>query len=258
MNKKLFFIILFHLGVGLVFQIQAQRWKILRYELLGGIGSVHMMGDIGGAATANRWYGVRDFRLDQTRPSASFGIRYRIYEKQALRFNLNYGYAYSSDVGSRIETRDYSFHSNLMEQSFVYEYYLVSEEMKRKSASMFNRRGMLNNFSKVALYGFAGFGLVESSTKKIPENFYRPTDTYYNSGLGLVFPLGLGLKYIIDERLGLGFEFGGRYTITDKLDGIKTLASKSNDFYYIGTFILTYRLKADRKGYPMFITRKFR
>jgi hypothetical protein len=253
MKRFLFFLLLLGLAFGTSFQLKAQRWKFLRYELVGGLGSTNIIGDVGGAPTTSNLFGIRDFRVDQTRPSIDLGVRYRLYETQVIRFNINYGYGYGTDKGSINSERNYSYTTNLFEQSVVYEYYLISEEQKRKSVSIYNKRGMLNNFSKVSLFVFAGAGLTESFTKKDQSFGERPIDLYFKNGLTLCLPFGVGLKYIFDERLGAGIEFGGRYCFNDKLDGLSTAYSHNNDLYYLGSLHLSYRLKTSRNGLPTFI-----
>jgi hypothetical protein len=256
MRRRVLILLFLALAAGFVNTAEAQRWKFLRYELIGGIGSINVLGDVGTKPTGENWLGIKDFRIDQTRPSISLGLRYKLQEKQVIRFNFNYGYAVGTDEGSHNDDRNFSFVNNLFEQSFTYEYYFISEEVKRKSASMYNRRGMLNNFSKLAVYGFVGAGLCESFIKPDASFVPTPSQFVYKNAFTLVLPVGIGVKYILNERWSIGAEFGGRYSFTDKLDGYSSAFSKFNDFYYLGTIHLSYRLKTDRNGMPAFLSRR--
>ena len=59
------------------------------------------------------------------------------------------------------------------------------------------------------------------------------------------------LKYIIDSKWVLGFELGGRFTSTDFLDGFSPLTSNFNDVYYFTVLNLIYKIKTDRRGFPI-------
>ncbi|MFN8207180.1 MAG: DUF6089 family protein [Bacteroidales bacterium] len=251
MRRRILFLFLLALIAG---NAHAQRWKVLRYELTEGIGTTNILGDIGGYSRGDNLLGIRDFNFAQIRPSLDLGVRFRLYERQVIRLNLNYGYAYGTDQGSANDARNYTYTTNLFEQSLVYEYYLITEEQKKKSASIYNRRGMLNNFSKFGVYVFGGFGVAEAFVKNGKGFTPGSIETIDSRAATLVLPLGVGVKYILDERIGIGFEFGGRYTFSDMLDGYTSTISKGNDTYFLGSLHLTYRIKADRDGYPAFLT----
>jgi hypothetical protein len=232
----------------------SQKWKLTRYEFILGIGSANFFGDIGGSSTPNNWMGLKDISLLSTRPSAYLGARYKIRANQAIKLNLIGGWMYSNDKGSVNANRAYSFNSLLFEQSVQYEYSFITEDAKKFSFALFNRRGMINNYSKVNFYAFGGFGGVLYSPS------YTGTATpveYTKKGLSYtgVIPIGLGIKLIYNNRVAFGFEFGGRYSLSDYLDGFSTKYSSFNDVYYFGVFNLIYRLKTTREGYPIIFNR---
>ena len=60
--------------------------------------------------------------------------------------------------GGRTMTGDLQFTSGLFEPSFQDEYSLISEEQRSRSSALFNKRGMINNYSQINLYLYAGIG----------------------------------------------------------------------------------------------------
>ena len=64
--------------------------------------------------------------------------------------------------------------------------------------------------------------------------------------LGMVLPLGVGVKFRLKERLNLGFEFTMRKSFSDRFDGITDLYgynhgfAKNTEWYSVAAFTLTY------------------
>lgn len=236
----------------------AQPWKMLRYEGTLGIGSTNVYGDLGGAPNAESLLFIRDITFRNTRPSIYGAIRYKIDARTALKVNLIYGYSKTEDfAGSRNETREFISTSNLIEFSAQYEFYFLQEERRLKSTAMFDRRGMVNNYSTLGAYVFAGLGAttfwsnLEIEQREI--DVYRP-----GPSVTLALPIGLGLKYIISDQWLLGWELGYRHTLSDFLDGIQTPWSENTDVYWISSLNLSYRIPTSRRNIPEFIDRKWR
>lgn len=235
----------------------AQKWKLRRYEANFSIGTSHFYGDIGGTADLNNAAGFKDIQLQFTRPSLGFGARYKLAGDMAVKLNLIYGFIAGNDDGSRNDGRNYSFTSTIFEPSFQFEYYIIPESRSISSAALFNRRGMVNNYSKIYVYAFGGIGGVIGNPKLkdgagndiTPENMGK---------VGLAFPIGAGLKYTIDSKWSIGLELGRRFTTTDYLDGKYTyesggqiLDSKHNDLYDFGMLSAIYKIQTNRRGLPI-------
>jgi opacity protein-like surface antigen len=238
----------------------SQRWKLKRYEVLFGFGSTNVYGDIGGTADAKSLYGLKDIKINETRFSLSGGVRYKIKRDMALKLNLIYGQGVSDDKGSRNDDRGYSFKTTIFEPSVQYEYAFLSEDRKVDISKLYNRRGMVNNFTVFSAYAFAGLGGAFFSPKvNLNGNSAVPGETItgYNK-TAIVIPVGLGVKYGIDKNWSLCFEFGRRIVFSDYVDGISTKWSKGNDAYYFGLFQASYKLVTDRRGIPSFLVRKAR
>ena len=232
----------------------AQKWKLTRYEAIIGIGTANLFGDIGGYPNASNWYGIKDINFLRTRPSIYCGARYKIKQDQSVKFNLVLAWFNGKDNPSvnYQNTRKYSFNTFVLEQSLQYEYSFIKEDQRHFSFALFNRRGMINNYSKLNLYGFAGLGgLLYIPSFKGTLNEPAKESVKTSIGYTMVLPIGLGIKIIYSNKYSFGFEFGGRYILSDYVDGLSTQYSHHNDVYYFGVFNLVYRIKTSIKGYPI-------
>jgi hypothetical protein len=234
----------------------AQKWKLTRYEAIIGIGTTNYFGDIGGSADKNSWFGIKDISLLRTRASLYAAARYKIEHDKAIKLSVTFGWLNGTDKGSKNASRNYSFNSFISEQTLQFEYSFLAEDRRRYSFALFNRRGMMNNYSKINVYGFLGVGglFCIPSFKGIlvnPESEIVQKTSFYTG----VIPAGIGLKLIYNNRYALGFEFGGRYVFSDVIDGLTSSYSKAKDIYYFGVFNLVYRIKTDRKGRPIIFRR---
>jgi hypothetical protein len=239
----------------------SQRWKLKRYEAMFGVGSTNIYGDIGGTADVSNLYGLKDIKISETRYSLFVGARYRIQKDLSIRFNMIYGKGVSSDAQSKNDERGYSFKTSIFEPSFQLEYSFLSEERRVAVSKLYNRRGMVNNFSLISAYGFAGVGGVMYSPKldlhgNTPRLDWETISGY--SKFSVAFPIGIGVKYALDKNWSIGFEFGKRFTLTDYMDGISTVFSKANDTYYFGIFNASYKILTNRRGIPEFMARRNR
>jgi hypothetical protein len=254
MNRRIIFILLLVLPSS----IFAQKWKLTRYEASFGVGFANYFGDVGGTADASNWFGIKDYSITGTRPSIVGDVRYKILQNVAIKLHLGAVMLGGSDEGSKNLLRGYSFNSVAFEHTFQGEYAFLAEERRTNSFALFNRQGMLNNYSKISMYVFGGFGglAFKPFFKGQPDPLWdvKSTDFSY----ALVFPLGIGAKLIIDNTSALNFEFGGRYILADNVDGllpgptsISYDANKFNDIYYFASVSYIYRIKTSRKGYPI-------
>jgi hypothetical protein len=238
----------------------SQKWKLRRYEATAGIGTAHYFGDLGGTPDKNNLFGIKDIELFNTRPSFCVGARYKIRQNMAVKANFIYGFLKGDDNKGRNIERNCAFTSMIFEPSVQFEYSLISEEQKFRTTAMFNKRGMINNYSHYNLYAFAGVGGVFGWVNP-KKNLVKYTID--STPMGFTFPIGLGFKYVMSANLSIGAEFGGRLTTTDWLDGYApnkiypgTKYSKANDIYYFAVFNVIYRVKTSRRGLPMFGKRR--
>jgi hypothetical protein len=231
----------------------SQKWKLTRYEAIAGIGTTSFFGDIGGYPNGSNLFGLKDISLLSTRPSLYLGARYKIQQDKSIKFNLIFAWFNRKDNPSinYQEARNYSFNTFAIEHSLQFEYSFVKEDRHRFSFALFNRRGMLNNYSKIGLYGFAGLGglLFKPGLNGQIDPKYETKKT--SLGYTMVLPVGIGVKLIYNNKYAFGFELGGRYVLSDYVDGLSTQYSHHKDVYYFGVFNLVYRIKTSIKGYPI-------
>jgi len=237
---------------------KSQQWRLKRVEAIIGIGTTNVYSDLGGAPNATSLLFIKDITFRTTRPSLYAGLRYKIDPRTTVKASLIYGYSRTEDYeGSRNEGRGFSSITQLVEFSGNFEYYFLPEHRINTSAAMFNRRGMINNYTSFAAYAFIGLG----ATLYKPELEYqeRPNDDYnHDMGITACIPVGLGLKYIISDSWIFGYEIGYRQTFSDFMDGFISPTSKKPDIYWISTFNFSYRIPTNRKGLPMFLDKQWR
>jgi OmpA-OmpF porin, OOP family len=254
---KRFLATVFYLFI--VISAYTQQWKLKRMEGIFGVGTANVYSDLGGAPNAANLLFIKDITFRTTRPSAYAGVRYRIDPRTTAKVSLIYGYSKTEDYsGSRNENRGFSSITQLVEFAANYEYYFLPEQRRMRSAAIFNRRGMVNDYLSFAAYVFIGIGStfywphLELSEK-------RPGDHYKNNmGVTASLPIGIGFKYIISDKWIFGYEIGYRQTISDYLDGFKSPSSKRPDVYWISTFNLSYRIATSRRGLPMFMDKRWK
>ena len=254
---KAIFVIVFIL-TGLSLPAEAQRWKLRRYEIGGGIGSTQVFGDIGGTIDTKNWFGLKDIKIDETHIAIPLYLRYKIDPFYSIKVNTALAFGRGDDSNSR-NNRGRSYKTMLFEFSAQGEYYFITEERRYRSAAMFNRRGMLNNYSSFGAYAFLGVGGVYSRANVTFTQDITPVDKIKNNNIGVVFPFGIGIKYIIDDRWLLSGELGYRYSVTDYIEGYKQdRDSKYPDVYYFLSFSVGYKLATSRRGVPSFFEKEYR
>ena len=184
------------------------------------------VGVMGGVATytgdmsrQNTWFSTADW-------NASFGgfVRYTFHRFVAAKLGLTYGTLSGSDSkstdGIRLR-RDQNFRTPIYEFSLVGEFNILG----------YQPYNLVRPFSPYIFAGVAGF--VFNPQGELDGQLYdlQPLGT---EGQGLngnpapygltqiAIPLGIGVKYAINDQWNLGIEFGARKTFTDYLDDIST------------------------------------
>lgn len=242
------------IALFLFIPLSAQQWKLKRIEAILGVGTTNVYSDLGGAPNATSLLFIKDITFRTTRPSIYGGLRYRIDPRTSVKTSLAYGYSKTEDYeGSRNELRGFSSLTQLVEFSGQFEYYLLPEFHVARSAAMFNRRGMINDYSSLGIYVFAGLG----ATMYWPDlTVDEPREgEEYKDGLNFTgaIPVGAGFKIIISDKWMVGYEIGYRQSFTDFMDGFKLPWSKRWDGYWISTINLIYRIPTSRRGLPIFL-----
>lgn len=257
--------------------VNAQRWKLRRYEVSLNLGTMQAFGDFGTYPNGENWLGLKDINPAANRVALGFSLRYKIDPLYAVSLHGGYGWAYGDDgeVGVDDHCTGRAFNTNIYEVHARYEYFLIPEDRSGlRSAAMFNKRGMVNNYRSISAYAFLGIGGMYMQPDFISregidyDNSEDPSFSTYKtiddpnteySNFNLVVPIGLGGRYVLNDKWVLGAEVGWRWTSTDFIDGFTTTgeANKSRDVYYFLMFNITHRIKTTRRGLPAFMDRSF-
>lgn len=214
-------------------QYYSRRWKKERLEYHIGLGGSNFLGDLGGKDAI----GTNDFQdleMSQTRFSISTGLRYRWKPRVYVNGIFTYGKLSGRDNLTQEFFRSYrnlSFKTDIYEFTLNGEYALIRESLGHRYRLMGvrGRRGYDYSF-----YIFAGVGVFHFDPKtKLDGVWYRlkPLST---EGQGFVegrkdykltqlcLPVGFGMRYAFNRKLGIGFRYGLRKTFTDYIDDVST------------------------------------
>ena len=248
MNRQILLYILFFLLI-IPGKVEAQRWKLVRYEASVGVGTTHPFMDIG-----SQNYSIRSFRLADTRANVFTHVGFKVLEDLTLKLDLNYLMLGGSDQASR--PRELMFTSNCFEHLLRVDYNLVGGGRTFGSTAIFNRKGMINNYGSSYVYVFAGGGgiLSKAKVKYIGGEEAIDNPSYSNNlHWGFVIPAGVGYKLNLNSGMDLGFELGGRLSFSDWIDGYyNPKFSQYKDSYITTSFKAIFKIRNDRKGRPIF------
>lgn len=213
-------------------------WNKYPYELVFGAGTTTFLGDLGGGSGVgkNHIVSVADIDWALIKPSAHVGMRLRFAERFAVKAGLYYGILEGSDLESASESRYYrnlSFQSNVFELSTQLEFFFLTAS--GKSNYVLSGSGVLGNMD---MYLFGGVGGFHFNPKaQTADGTWHELQPLGTEGQGLdgmparyslysvAFPIGLGIRYHLNQRWTIGLEMGGRYTLTDYIDD-------ASDSYY--------------------------
>ena len=203
-------------------RMSAQDDPQYRMEIGAGVGMVSYEGDFNGNVLKNM------------QPMFSALWRYNFDPYKDLRLSATYGKlkGSSKDVDTYYPdyaTEEYSFNRNLLDVSLVFEYNFWPYGTGR------DYRGA----KRLTPYIYGGIGATSAS----------------GGGSKSVFtanvPIGLGVKYKLNERMNLGLDWGIHFSLSDELDGVKDpYQVKSSgmfmntDCYSMLQLTLTYSFKA--------------
>ncbi len=240
--KRLTLFVLF----GLLYIVgHSQAWKVRRYEIWGGVSAIEYFGDIGGTDAKNNLFGFRDISILSIRPGINFGGNYRVKERIYINLNNTLGIITQTDKGSRNYLRDFAFNTIMDEFSLQGVYFILKENRNYNYLNIRLRGGSKNVKRIFSVYTFAGIGGLYFKVKP-KASLINSSQFVDNKSLTLTLPVGLGLKVAYSSDLSYSIEFGGRYVLSDYIDGVSTQSSKHNDLYYILNFKASYRISTGK------------
>jgi hypothetical protein len=227
--------------------LEAQRWKLQRYDVAIGIGSTHPFMDIGSQND-----GLRSLQVSDTRICIPTHIGFKILEDLSVKLDLNYLMFGGADAPGRREAL-LKYTSNTFEHNIRAEYNLVNGSKSGGSAVAFNRRGMVNNIGSSVFYLYGGVGGIMSKAKvKYIDGTEVVNNPAYSNNMhwGVVLPAGIGYRRAVNVYIDFSIELGGRFTLTDFVEGYKHPVSEYNDRYFTTSFKAIYKIANDRNGRP--------
>ncbi len=181
-----------------------------RLSITGGIGIASYVGDLINSNTA----------FQQSSYAVSAGLNYMLSGHFNARFDLGFHnvQGYDSKSGGAHPERNLSFRSNILEFSVGADYTVINLDNHRFSPYLFAGIGFFH-FNPRAYYGSGG-------THKLRELGTEGQGLAGYPGLystmAVEYPLGIGVKYLINRKIMLMGEFCYRPSGTDYLDDVST------------------------------------
>ena len=212
---------------------EAQRWKRQRYEFSFGAGISNFLGELGGANQLGTHY-FRDLEWSLTRLALDVGLRYKLSNYFALKTHLAYGRVAGDDKLTDEFFRNYrnlSFYSDIYEFNVNFEGAFQQEQIGHRYR-LRKVRGMRGY--ELYTYAFIGVGIFHMDPKANYQGSVVRLQPLGTEGQGLIasrskyslfqfcIPVGIGFKYTLDRKWGVGLELGIRKTFTDYIDDVST------------------------------------
>jgi hypothetical protein len=187
---------------------QAQQMLGQRSEIGFGVGTFNYTGDL-----------VRTYNLAFSKPAATVFYRSNISSVISFRTAITGGKIGASDTRKPIDpfatTRAASFNLFLLEGSGTFEYHFLNwRDDKRRL------RFTPYLFAGAALFGISGV--------------QQKNGEYSN--IQMAIPFGGGMKYVLNPKYYLAFEFGMRKTFFDYLDNISDGDPQYKNYQYGNVF----------------------
>ena len=274
------------------------RWKAYRFEWSGGIGASNFLGELGGANNVGT-HGFKDLEFTTTRPNICVGLRYKLTPFFALHSHITVGGVSGDD---KLTDEYFRKNRNLNFRSTIYEINCNFEAslLAQKEGGLYKLRGIRRSSTyEVSAYAFAGIGLFHFNPKGKIDGKWVALQPLGTEGQGIsparnkynrtqvCIPVGFGFRYFFNRHIGVGLEYGLRYTFTDYIDDVSktyydpqaiaaaygpqasalsdpSLVKKDsnigqsrgdprhNDSYMFAVFSIHYKIKSGRSSFPIF------
>jgi hypothetical protein len=165
-----------------------------------------------------------------------------------IRLSLSAAGLKATDRRGSNETRKMESGIFIIEPAVIGEFYFIKN--KNENSYLFSKgqaafRRLINSLD---VYAFTGFG---GASYSVIGNDRLENHGMETGGFTTVIPIGIGTNLIYTSDLNFGLEIGGRYSFTDYLDGYTSQYSSANDVYYFLDFTVTYKMRTNKKGWPV-------
>ena len=199
--------------------------------------SIVQQGEFGISAGAAHYFGDLNTRAKLNRPKPALGVFFRkqFGNYTALRIAAHYARLGYSDVYNT--QNEYQHRRNLSFNSNVFEFTLQGDFNFFK----FVPADPYYSFTPYITLGAGVFSYDPYAYLGGQKYFLRPLGTEgqgtaaypdrkpYNT-MAICVPIGVGIKYALNDRMNLGFEIVYRYTTTDYLDDVSKTYVGSDKF----------------------------
>lgn len=224
MTKSVVTALLF-ISVLSVQQVTAQYESIVQEGEFGfSLGAAHYFGDLNTKAHLNR-----------PKPALGLFFRKQLGNYTALRVAAHYAQVGYSDVYNKDNEyqrrRNLSFNSNVFEftiQGDFNFFKFVPDDPDYIFTPYLTFGAGVFNYDPYAFLGGKKYFLRPLGTEGQGTAAYPDRKPY--STMAMCFPIGVGIKYALTNRMNLGFEVVYRYTTTDYLDDVSKTYVGSDKF----------------------------
>lgn len=210
-----------------------QTWRYVRHEVSFGVGSSNFLGDLGGAKGIGT-HGIKDLKFQSTRPSLNIGYKYMFTPSISLKGTILWGYVSGDDDLTKNvirNNRNLSFRSMIGEIAAYAELYPWGERVTPR----YRIHGVNGNKAiTLSPYFLVGIGCTFFNPKAQYNGDWVALQPLGTEGQGLqdrpdkykrvtmCFPIGIGVKYLINKKWSLSYEMSLRYTLSDYIDDVST------------------------------------
>ena len=164
-----------------------------------------------------------DVMLENVRPGGGVALDYRLNPALTLGTRLMMG-----------QLSGISIVNDDLIQTDIYEANLL---LQARLNGWINPDAAINQ--RLRLYAFAGAGALI---------YFVDMPVMIDDGFSVVFPVGIGASFAINQRWSIFFESGNRFTLTDNLDG--TPSGPDNDAFNYTLLGVSFRLFPIRNIFP--------
>ncbi len=162
--------------------------------------------------------------LSETGGSAGAFLRWNVHRFVSLRLGFQFAQVGGTDANARdeaIRTRNLSFRSNIFEGMLGVEWNILGYQPYNLQSGFSPYL-----FGGVALFGYNPVTDYQGSVVRLQplgtegQGMPGRPEAYKKSSLA--FPVGIGFKYALNDKLNIGLELGVRLTKTDYIDDVST------------------------------------
>lgn len=216
------------IALGLVCSLQLFAQKNAKLELGLQLGLTEFLGDLGGGSEDGKPF-ILDTDWRFSRPLLGVYAKKHFNSWFAASGNLNFTMLKGSDSATTNPAR--------------------SARGLEFKTNIFELYGLMHlqvfDFGKLGLHANLGLGVFTYNPQTNTEN---PTENTRGNKTQVMFPMGMGMSYMLDNNIILGVDIMHRVTLTDDIDGYVYEATDNNDSFYSLNFKVAYVFGGKGRG----------